>query len=516
MGPENRDMASKRLRSFLIVLAAVANLHAGSIAEGVCGDNVSWQISTDAVLTISGTGAMDDYSARIDVPWYADYSKSIRKIVVEEGVSHIGKYAFADCVAKEVDLSEGLSSIGNYAFRYCHNIQSITFPASLESVGKFAFDQTNLETVVVTGSTPPALGTKAFVTANDINTDVAGTSTTVNDLDYPYFSVPCGNVEDYKQVWPTYAAGVYCADDFAREYDGEGNSRYILFAENRYTPKGNSLLVTSRTDILGDNVVVDDGEKLSCASLSLTDTAAFVAPFSFAPEVFNFNRSGKLGTLISLYLPVEMPTDYVNGNVYVFNDFDGDFLNFTTYEGSYLQANYPYVVTPDAEEDILVRKDARNCRVETAESTTVTKGHMNFFGVNRFSSYVSDAKNTYIVFNGGKIKKYDKINLNAFRAAFLLTEATYATLGFKIDGELTGVALVEDGLVSDVPVNVYDAAGRLVRGKVAPAFCLRGLPAGVYIVNGQKYSITKSEDTVKPAKRQLKAFTPERQPGVGE
>lgn len=504
----------KRLSITALLFPCV--LSANTIDGGDCGKGVSWSFSSDSVLIISGTGAMDDYTSRMDVPWYGDYAKKIRKIVVEDGVSHLGKYAFASCDAKNVELGDGLKSIGNYAFRYCHNVQYLTLPPSLETIGKYAFDQTNIDVVIVEGTTPPTLGAKAFVTSSDLSTDIAGTTTTVNDLGFPFFSVPCGVADVYKSVWTDYANGVYCADSIAKEYDGLGNYRYRLFPGNNYTPTGNSLLITNRDDVEGDNVVVSDGDKYSCKSLTLTDAAAFYAPFDFDVDYFTFNRSGSLGSLVSFYLPVEMPTDYVNGNVYVFDDFDGEFLNFSTYEGDFLEANYPYVVKPDVEETVLIAENVPHCKLKLAEGTTVTKGHLSFFGVSSYSSFVSDEKNHYIVFSAGKVKKYNKINLSAFRAAFHLVEPTYAALGLRFDGDLTGVAVVENDLLIDSPVNVYDVQGRVVRSQVAPATCFMGLPPGVYIVNGQKFYLSGTETPTLKHTRQLKCQTTTERDGVGE
>ncbi len=64
-----------------------------------CGENVTWDL-TDGVLTISGTGDMDDYYMPIrdpdswrTAPWYT-MRDLITKVVVEEGIEHVGDWAF--------------------------------------------------------------------------------------------------------------------------------------------------------------------------------------------------------------------------------------------------------------------------------------------------------------------------------------------------------------------------------------------------------------------------------------
>ena len=48
------------------------------------------------VLTISGTGSMQNYTSANQTPWKSSLT-SITELIVEEGVTHIGAYAFAQC-----------------------------------------------------------------------------------------------------------------------------------------------------------------------------------------------------------------------------------------------------------------------------------------------------------------------------------------------------------------------------------------------------------------------------------
>lgn len=68
-----------------------ALLPAGIVAsadEGTCGENLTWTLDDDGLLTISGTGDMSDYMFR--GPW--NYAP--KAVVIEEGVTSIGKNAF--------------------------------------------------------------------------------------------------------------------------------------------------------------------------------------------------------------------------------------------------------------------------------------------------------------------------------------------------------------------------------------------------------------------------------------
>ena len=63
---------------------------------GTCGDNLTWYLTNEGELVISGTGAMRDYESNYDIPWYNNKA-SITKLVIEDGVTSLGKRAFRDC-----------------------------------------------------------------------------------------------------------------------------------------------------------------------------------------------------------------------------------------------------------------------------------------------------------------------------------------------------------------------------------------------------------------------------------
>lgn len=102
------------------------------VAEGTCGENLNWVLTNDGVLTISGEGEMEDYSE--NVPWN-DYKSEITSVVIEEGATSIGDYAFTDCAnLTAVELPESLASIGDYGFSGT-GLTGITIPANVTTIG---------------------------------------------------------------------------------------------------------------------------------------------------------------------------------------------------------------------------------------------------------------------------------------------------------------------------------------------------------------------------------------------
>lgn len=135
--------------------------------SGKCGKNVSYSISDDGVLTISGTGAMNNFTYKSDIsdcPWHG-VRYALKKIVVEDGVTSIGSCAFSfDVHVTDVTLPSSLKTIGNGAFWRCYGLTSVAIPEGVTSVGAYAFEQcTSIETITVPASATE-LGNRAFDT----------------------------------------------------------------------------------------------------------------------------------------------------------------------------------------------------------------------------------------------------------------------------------------------------------------------------------------------------------------
>ena len=167
------------------VVEDVAALEAGVVASGTCGENLSWILTEDGVLRISGNGAMPDYSTSSVAPWYSKRTK-ITSVVVEPGVRNVGDYAFYACLKlAEVELAEEITDIGQGAFQdctklkavgipegvtrvqsaafyNCTGLESVTLPEGLKNIGSQAFQNcTSLKSIVIPDSVT-SLGSYAF------------------------------------------------------------------------------------------------------------------------------------------------------------------------------------------------------------------------------------------------------------------------------------------------------------------------------------------------------------------
>ena len=104
-------MKTRKLR-ILSALLALAMLFAlmptaafADDSNNKCGENLTWELSEDGTLTISGSGKMADYDDPNSQPW-AGQRDNIKHLVVTDGVTTIGINAFRYCINLEsVDLS---------------------------------------------------------------------------------------------------------------------------------------------------------------------------------------------------------------------------------------------------------------------------------------------------------------------------------------------------------------------------------------------------------------------------
>ncbi len=136
----------RKILSFVVLSVIILNLFiipagAASAASGTCGENLTWILESDGTLSISGTGAMTDWGSNI-APWYSQRA-SVKKVVIKNGVTGVGGYAFYDCTnLKSVTFSESIVRVGKYAFKNCTGLTTINLPSSVTDVDCEAFYNT--------------------------------------------------------------------------------------------------------------------------------------------------------------------------------------------------------------------------------------------------------------------------------------------------------------------------------------------------------------------------------------
>ena len=170
----------------LLIVAICATTLAWADDSGSCGENVTYSfVESTGTLTISGTGYMEDFTSSSKVPWNA-YRSSIKKVVINNGVTSIGNEAFDGCTAltsvtipnsvtsienstfdgctglTSIEIPNSVTSIGNYAFGYCSGLTSIEIPNSVTSIGDYAFSGCSGLTSVTIPNSVTSIGLCAF------------------------------------------------------------------------------------------------------------------------------------------------------------------------------------------------------------------------------------------------------------------------------------------------------------------------------------------------------------------
>lgn len=91
-----------------------------TVKSGICGDNLTWVLNDEGTLNISGTGDMTNVS------WDSE-KESIKKVIIENGVTSIGYNAFSDCKGlTSITIPNSVTSIGNGVFCFCSGLTEIT------------------------------------------------------------------------------------------------------------------------------------------------------------------------------------------------------------------------------------------------------------------------------------------------------------------------------------------------------------------------------------------------------
>lgn len=111
------------------------------INSGECGDSLKWVLDSNGVLTIGGTGKMQDYSSTTDAPWNADKDK-IKYAAIRADVTSIGSYAFKNCnMLEAIVIPDSVTTIGIGAFFQCDRLKDISYNWLQEAWNKIEIEE---------------------------------------------------------------------------------------------------------------------------------------------------------------------------------------------------------------------------------------------------------------------------------------------------------------------------------------------------------------------------------------
>ena len=139
----------------ILLIPVLAN---AETASGQCGDNVTWVLSENGVMTISGAGRMWDFRNDLDeydyheCPWN-HLRQDITRVVFTKGITYVGADAFNGCGnLTQVSFADTITEIGTFAFFFAEKLGNFTLPPGLQSIRQQAFDSTAITVLDIPGS----------------------------------------------------------------------------------------------------------------------------------------------------------------------------------------------------------------------------------------------------------------------------------------------------------------------------------------------------------------------------
>ena len=134
-----RKLITTGLIAVLAIVMGAANVQAQNPTSGTAGP-LTWKYDTGTkTLTISGKGEMPNYTWKDKAPWQ-EHTREMQILVVEEGVTGIGDYAFQGAGNLiSVTLPKTVTRIGDRSFVACESLPTISIPAGVIKIGPAAF-----------------------------------------------------------------------------------------------------------------------------------------------------------------------------------------------------------------------------------------------------------------------------------------------------------------------------------------------------------------------------------------
>ena len=162
---------------YLLLITLLVSLSAYAEKSGTCGANLQWKLTDEGVLTITGTGEMQDWNRSKPSPWHAD--KSVKQVIIGNGVTTIGSSAFSDCDSlTSVTIPNSVTTIGSGAFEFCFSLTSLTIPNSVTTIGSGAFFSCFSLTSVTIPNSVTTIGSSAFAGCFSLTSVTIGNSVT--------------------------------------------------------------------------------------------------------------------------------------------------------------------------------------------------------------------------------------------------------------------------------------------------------------------------------------------------
>ena len=212
--------------------------------EGGQLGEISWNYNElTKTLTISGTGNMDNYTGFSKAPWL-QHKYEMQTIVVEDGVTSIGDYAFAQCTkVTDLSLPDSIINIGYAAFYGCSSINEIIIGDNVKVVDDYSFFNCNSADTLMLGSSVDEIGAFAFaqcehlfevVVPKSVGTVEKGAFKACYAMTYIEFENSSCSIADYEETICENATIYGLANSTASDYASKYNRTFVTVSPATY------------------------------------------------------------------------------------------------------------------------------------------------------------------------------------------------------------------------------------------------------------------------------------------
>ena len=122
------------------------------LLEGSCGTDITFFLSQDGTLTLSGSGSTYNYHSQKTAPWW-DLREQITSVIINEGITTLGTQLFRKCIyLAEASLPTSLTKIDGNVFIGCQGLKEITIPEAVTYIGRYAFNSSGIQLTTYLGT----------------------------------------------------------------------------------------------------------------------------------------------------------------------------------------------------------------------------------------------------------------------------------------------------------------------------------------------------------------------------